>query len=490
MGKSIRWIVWSRGVVQLVSLLATVIVARLLSPADYGVIALVSLCIGTSAMLTELGLGAAIVQFRDLSERELNACFWLNVVATAIAFGVITWWSPAISQWFGSPQFADVLSVALLVLPIASLRAVPDGLLRRQLRLDYVSKAEMAASLMALPVVFALALLGAGVWALVAGMFITASVQTATSFFFARWHPGLRIGGRLSQIIIYSINALGARACWLLYDQADTFVVGKVSGSISLGLYSLAKQVGTIPAEKVAGVVNQLAGPLMAELQSQRDALRVSLLRGLQAVSWLTIPVSVAVVISADDLVHVILSEKWASAVPLFRLFGVYGAIRSLAVLFPPVLMARYRMRFLFIYNLALLAVMPLAFSGAALTAGPTGVACVWLLVYPAVMVWMAREALREAGASFAAALRTLTAPVVGSLCITVAMAGTRWLIEQWRPELTGVRLVATGIIGLAVFLGGVRTLGGSARADLHDIFRRLLPRRDVSVRLRAASVS
>src|SRR5881296_3626154 len=135
--RSLFWVVWSRGVVQVASLLSALLVARLLNPADYGLMALAGVWTYAMALIGELGLGAAIVQFRDLEDRELNACFWLVVAMAGLGY-----------------------------LVLYALRTVPDSLLRKRLELDRVSQAEMAAMLAATPVVLGMAWAGAGVWAL------------------------------------------------------------------------------------------------------------------------------------------------------------------------------------------------------------------------------------------------------------------------------------------------------------------------------------
>src|SRR5207245_5272696 len=171
------WVVWSRGVVQAVSFASTLVVARLLTPEDYGVMALAAVWTYIIWLVAELGLGAAILQFRDLDERELNTCFWLTLGVAGLGYVLLYAAAPAIGAWFVNPTLSPVLRVLGLTLPLSALRAVPDAMLRKRLELDKVSKAEIGAAVVAIPLVVGTAWGGGGVWALVAGALIAPLVQ-------------------------------------------------------------------------------------------------------------------------------------------------------------------------------------------------------------------------------------------------------------------------------------------------------------------------
>lgn len=474
--RSVFWITWSRGVVQLLSFLSTLAVARLLSPADYGLMALFAMCTYPLALLAELGLGAAIVQFRELDQRELNLCFWLSVAVAGAGYAAVYAAAPALAAWFGSPALSDILRVAGLSLPVVAVRVVPESLLRKRLELDRVSQAEIAATLATLPVVLGMAAAGAGVWALVAGSLLMPVVQGGVIFRFVRWRPGLGLGSeRLQPILGYGLATLGTRVGWAAYQQLDAFVLGKVSGDVVLGFYSMAKQLATLAVDKVSVVVNQLASPLMAELQADRGAMRISLLRGVRLAGCLAIPLSAGTALVAGDLVRVALTEKWLPMVPVLQVLCLFALIRSIDVLLPPVLFARYRAGFLFWWVGSVLLVMPPALWAGARLMGALGVALASLVVYPFLMVWMAREALRELEASWRMVWEQLR-PVVLAV---VVMAGAVLLV-RWAVPVSGVwdrllRLaVATGVGALA-YGGTLAWRGGPLMGELVEVARWLL---------------
>src|SRR5437773_338572 len=233
--RSVFWSVWSMGGMQVLSFFSMVFVARLLEPSDYGLIALTGVWVSTISLLSEMGLGATVIQFQDIDEYELNTCFWLNTTAAAIGYMALYMAAPAIGAWFGNPMLSEVLRVVGLSLPLAAIRGVPNSLLRRMIALDKTAQAEVAAACGALPVVVGLAWCGAGVWALVTGILLGALIQTSMTFSFVDWRPGLKMGSRrFKKLIHYSLAAQGSNVCWTVFDQTDAVVLGKVSGDVVL----------------------------------------------------------------------------------------------------------------------------------------------------------------------------------------------------------------------------------------------------------------
>ncbi len=481
--KSVFWIAWSRGALQIVSFLSTLIVARLLSPADYGLMALAMIWTSTLALISEMGVDTAIVQFRDLEERELNACFWLTMCVAGVGYLALYAAAPAIAAWFASPRLSDVLRVVGLTLPLVAFRVIPGGLLRKRLAFDKVSQAEIASTVVSIPLVLGMAWVGFGVWALVAGALAMPLVQGIASFWFVRWWPGLRVGGRrLQEILRYSLTTLGANVSWAVYYEADSFVLGTVSGEVVLGFYSMARQLAILPVTKVSVAVNQLAMPVMAELQADLRAMRASFLRVLRMVACLTVPLCIGMALVADDLVWIALGDKWLSIVPVLQVLCFYALIRSLDNLLPPVLFARYRAAFLFWWTVGLLLVMPFVFWAGAAWMGAVGVAMAHLVVYPFLMAWMARQVFSELDIGW----RTIwdqVRPVVGAVLVMVGVVLViRWTIPGSDFVNRLLRLTLASGMGALVYGFGIIWRGGPIAGEFREVAGWLLrPRTPVA---------
>lgn len=479
--RSVFWMVWSRGGVQILTFLGTLLVARMLRPGDYGLMALTGIWIYASELLAEMGLGAAIVQFRDLDDGELNACFWVTMAVACSTYGILFVAAPAISRWFAAPGLRQILPFAALTLPLVAIRVVPDSLLRKRLALHRIAQAEIVAGLVTTPLMVALAWEGAGVWALVAGAVCLSLVQTIVIFVFARWTPGLRVSGdRIRAILKYSIATLGQRITWAVFNQTDTLVLGKVAGAVVLGFYSMAMRLATLPVSKVTVAANQLAIPIMAELQTDRAAMRGKFLRGLRLVALLTAPLCVGTAVIAPDLIPVVLTAKWLPAVPVLQVLCLYALIRSADTLLPPVLLARYRVTYFFWWTIVMLIVMPVAFWAGAKWSGALGVAVAWVLVYPIYPAALAREAFREMELSWTTVWEEVR-PIVGaSVFMAIVVFAACATIPGNDSEARIIRLCVASVLGALLYGFGIFWQGGSTFRDAVElggwIFRRNQP--------------
>jgi O-antigen/teichoic acid export membrane protein len=450
--KSIVWLACSRGLMQGISFISTLVVMRLLTPSDYGLMALAAIWTTTVSWLVQLGLGAAIVQHRDVTDDDLNACFFLVVGLAALGWGGLYAVGPALGRWFASPMFAQVSRVLSAGIVLSALRLVPESLLRQRLAVHRIAQGEIVAWVLGMTTVITAAWHGAGVWALVAGTLANEIVWAASSYYWSGWRPGLRARGTaLGRLLRYGLTALGSSACWLVYAQADQFILGKVGGERVVGFYAMARSLATVVAEKIPMAVNQIAAPLMAELQTDRDRLRVSLLRALQLIAWVTFPLAAGVLLTGDVFVDVVLTEKWQAALPILYPLCVFGVVQSLGLVPLSALSARFRVGLVLRFHVILVVAMPAGFLVGALTAGGVGTAVVWATVYPLGMLWIAGRGFREVGASWSDVAAVLARPLAatGVMCAGLLVWRAAWV--HWGFDvnyLEELSLIAAGGVG------------------------------------------
>ncbi|HKN86581.1 MAG TPA: lipopolysaccharide biosynthesis protein [Nitrospiraceae bacterium] len=477
--KSVFWMVWSRGGVQVLSFIGTLLVARWLSPSDYGVIALVGIWTGTIAMVADMGLGWAIVQFPEVEEKELQGCFWLTLLMTSLAYLSLYAFAPAIAHWFDSPQLTAVLRVSGVTLLLFAFRLVPDAMLRKRLALDRIAQAEIMAAAASIPVMLVFAWIGAGVWALVFSSIVQAVIAALALIAFYPWWPRLQFSGRrLPAMLRFSASAIGANLGWSVYSQLDSLIVGKLTNEQTLGIYAMAKQLALMPVTKISVVVNQLAAPVMARIQDEQQRMRTAFLRLVRLVTCLTLPLCVGLALVAYDLIPVVLGDKWNQVAPLFQVFCLYALTHSVEVLLPPVLLARYRSGFLLKWTIALLVVMPGPFVAGALWQGALGAAIMLVLVYPIAMVWMASEALKELDLSAKELFRHLRPIAVPTGLMALSVWAVQWAlptVEFWQHLM---RLVVAATVGVAVYGSAVSLMRRPLAKELWEVMGWVLRRK------------
>ena len=475
---SIFWIVWSRGAVQLFAFATTLLVARILDPTDYGVMAVVTLFTATTGMLAEMGFGAAIIQFRDLDNHELNTCFWITMTLAICAYAALFLASPAIANWFAVPRIAELLPAVALVLPITACSVVSDGLMRKRLAFDRVSQAEIFAGLVTMPVTLGCALAGLGVWALAVGSLVGPAVRGTATIAFSRWHPGLHLGGkRIKEIIKFSLATLGVKTLWALREETDVVVLGKVTGDFTLGLYSMAKELALLPASKLSGIVNTLSSPLLAELQTDIDAMRVVFYRAVRLTAVIAVPTSAGIALVADDMVAVLLGPKWSPVGPLLRLLCAYAGLRAIDVLLPPILVARRRQNFLFLYCLTLFVLVAVAALLGAIWDGAKGLVICSTVAYCAVMTIMAKEAFAEIKGGFSEFWSETWPIFIATTAMAVAVFFLRELVMAGRLEPPLVRLVLSSVIGVTTYCTTLLMIGGPIISEGAQVVRWMVRR-------------
>jgi O-antigen/teichoic acid export membrane protein len=479
--RSIFWLAWSRGIVQLLSFATTVLIARILVPADYGVMALASMFILMAGVLAEMGLGGAIVQFRDLDRRELDTCFWITVSLAIIAYAVLALGASVIADWFAVPSLADVLPVLALGLPLNACTVVSASLLRKRLALDQISQAEIVGAVVTLPVMLYCALADFKVWTLVIGSLTGWTVRGAVIFAFAPWLPALRIGGaRAKEMLHFSLTITGVSILWAFREQADVAVIGKITGQVTVGLYSMAKDLAMLPTAKISSVVYMLSSPMMAELQTDIPAMRRAFFRAVRLISAIALPASAGIALVADDMVMVLLGPKWLPTVRVLRLLCPYAALRAVDVLLSPVLVARRRQKFLFWYFLALLFGVAAAVALGALWDGAPGAVMLLTPVYCVLMAIITKEVLAELNGSFSE-LWGETWPI---LAATAAMAAGVLLLREiafaGRTEPSLVELIVLSVSGAVTYFGVLFALGRAIIGEGAEVLGWMLRRRHV----------
>jgi PST family polysaccharide transporter len=292
------------------------------------------------------------------------------------------------------------------------------------------------------------------VWTLVIGYVVGPAVRSAATFAFAPWLPGFRIGGeRVKDVVRFSLSTLGIRFMWSLREAANSVVLGKVTGQAAVvGLYTMADDVAHLPGTKITPILNMLASPVMAELQTDIDGLRETFYRAFRLTVAIVVPTSAGMALVADDMVAVLLGPKWLPAAPLIRLISLYAAVRAVDVLLPPVLFARRRERFLFWYCLVLLFVMPGAAVLGAVWNGAAGMILFYTPAYCAVMIFMAREALAELKGKFSELWSQTWAIVAATAAMTVVVLILGELAARMQVDSPLARLALLSFAGAVTY--------------------------------------
>jgi O-antigen/teichoic acid export membrane protein len=329
-----KWMAVSQAGRVIAQLLGMVVLARLLSPSDFGVAAMAWLVTGLAGIFHDCGTKAAVIQRRELPSALLDSVFWLNVgVGLAIAI-LIALLAPLIAVAMREPQLTGVLWLLALAFPIGSLGLVQQALLERASRFRSVAVIECGAALAGLAAGVLAALDGWGVYslayqAIVASIVLTAGVGAAST-----WRPAWRCSlALIREIAGFSGNLLGFDVFNYFARNMDTVLIGRFLGATELGYYNLAYRMMLWPLQNISWVAARALFPTLSRLQDDKPRLRQGYVRAAAAVFLLTAPLTLGLFVLREPFVLALLGERWLKVADLLFWLAPVSMLQSVGTL-------------------------------------------------------------------------------------------------------------------------------------------------------------
>lgn len=434
---------------QLLSWGAVVYLARVLTPADYGLVGLAAVYLALIGILTEGGLGTSIITLRQMSDDEVAQVHTVSALLGLAGTVLTAAAAIPLGAFFRSPELPPVVAVLGLNAFLSSLRVVPVAILQRQLRFRGLAMVDGIHAVTGTLATTGLAILGWRYWALVAGN-LAANLVAAVVAGMMSHRRFARPRGSLGKYFGFTRDILVGRVAWFTYTNADFMVAGRMLGTAALGAYSFAWNIASTPVEKVTALVTRVTPGLFSRLQHDRAALTRYLLSLTEGLVFLTLPASIGLTVVADDFVLAYLGPQWVETILPLRILALYVTFRSVVTLLPQILTVLGQTRFLMINGLITAVVLPVSFVIGSRWGG-AGIAAVWALVYPIRLIPLYRRTLRALSLSFGTYLRAVWPATRASLLMLLALLATRALLP---PGLSSLgRLLGQVGVGAAVFL-------------------------------------
>jgi O-antigen/teichoic acid export membrane protein len=456
--KSGFWLAGTRFVTQVFSWVVTINVARLLSPEDYGLMAMATVFTGLAAVLGELGLGAAIVQRKEVSAEALASNFWLSVGAGVLlaGFGMALAYPTA---WaFGEARVIPITQLASVLFILNALQLVPQSLLVRGVRFREIGFIELAAVVTASLSMLAMARLGFGVWTLVTGTIIQNVASLILLLAVSRWRPHPRFRSHeVKPYLAYGLRVAGSRSFFYVFSVADKVVVGKLFDAQVLGYYSFAQQLASIPTDKIVSIFQQVAFPVFSRFQNDVGRCADFFRRATRYIALVVAPLFGGGMLLGEELILVLLGEKWAPIVPLFQMFCLSQFILAITVLSAVVHNAQGRPHWVLYLQIVNVTVVPISLyvaSGYSFYA--LGVP--WVTVFPAICIGWTLLTLHKLRIAWQSYATSLAWPVAGTALMLAGVAAVRRLLAEaggpFESALVSLGLsVSAGALLYAVYL-------------------------------------
>jgi lipopolysaccharide exporter len=321
----------SQGFTQAVRFGTTIVLARLLTPDDFGIVAIALVVSMLLDQLKDLGTGSAIVQRDVVDDALINAVFYLNLALGALLAGLMYLTAGPVADLLGNPDAAPVLEAFAAITFLTSFAQIHHSLLRRHLRFFELAVVTSTTAAVTAVVSITAAVLGMDYWALVAGTAAGAVVGTVMVWLYDPWRPALRRIelSSLQSIWGFSFHLFLSNLLFLVFNQVDKVIVSRFLGGAALGTYTLAQRTVTSPIATVSTVVAEVTFPAFSRRQDDDAALRGGFLKSSRVVALVTFPAMCGLAALATPAVAVIFGSDWSSLVPIIWLLAPVAAIQS-----------------------------------------------------------------------------------------------------------------------------------------------------------------
>jgi PST family polysaccharide transporter len=456
-----------------VSLIVFLILARLVEPSAFGLVALAAVYVTTVQALSDQGLATALIQREGLEAAHKDSAFWANLaVGVILGFVTLALAGPA-AAFYSEPRLAPILRWYALWPLLGSLSVVQQALLRRALRFRELALRQLAGAIAGGLVGIVMAYAGMGVWALVAQQLVNQAVALVVLWSIAEWRPRFAFSyPHFRHLFGFGFNVLAANVVRAIGFQADRLVLGYFLGATELGYYSVAQRLLAIVTDFVAGSAERIVVPLFSRIQGERERVNRGLMTAQRILSLITIPAFVGLAASAPVLMPVILGAKWQASVQSTQILAAASLGYCLSFFFGHVLTALGRPGL----RLGIVTAQALSQTVMSLIGVRFGVAGVAVAVTLNQILFYGVELLvlrSNAGFSLRAYLGEGLVPLAASIAMAAVVVLLGQAMAGQRPVF---QLLAQVALGLAIYGAIILVFARHRLTELLDIARGLRP--------------
>ncbi len=375
---------------------STAVLARLLTPADFGLIAMVTAVTGFVAMFKDAGLSMATVQRAEINHRQISTLFWINLGLSFVLMLLVAALAWPIAWFYGQPDLVPVTLVLAALFPLGGLTIQHQALLRRQMRFGTLAAIAVVSQAAGVAAAITTAIFGARYWALVAMMATSGIVNVLLVWIYCPWRPGLPARGTgVRPMLVFGGGFSVAQLFSYLNRNVDNVLLGQTWGPGPLGFYTKAYQLLFLPIQLVSGPISATLLPVLSRLQGHPVEFRRTYRAAVETMAALGVPLVVFCLLDAESLVLGILGPQWEPAILLFRALGPAALMGTVNIAGGVVLVATGRTDKLvrvtaftsFVYIVAFLISLPWAALGIAIATS-----VVYSISHPLVVAYCIRD--------------------------------------------------------------------------------------------------
>lgn len=482
---SAAWVGLSTAIIKVLAFITvTLVLARVLSPSDFGLVGLAWLAINSFDFLRELGITSALV-YRQEEDDAISAdvAYIALAAASVIIYAIVFVSAPWIEKFFTDADgLSAILRVLALTMLINAIGQVPYTLMAKNL--DFRNKAipEIIAGVGNSIVAIIMALSGFGVWSLVGGYLTDSILRNILVWFFTSWRPRLRFDRQVwSEMFTYGKHIVSSRILIFGITNIDDAMIGRVLGTASLGFYTLGYRLSNLPATHITKLISSVMFPAFSKIQKEQERIRKIFFQTIHVVVLVAAPISVATIILGPNFVHTYYLGRWDDAIVAMQWLTIYGFIRSIAANMGPILRAMGKPQWLSALALWRLITMAVLLYPAILWKGIVGVSILSAavaIVDFGIAAWMTKRLIGGSYVTYVTALGP-------ALLVAAITAGVGWLMLSLVPPIHRMFPLLIALIVMAGLYGLIMWWADSLFRQLSvSVMRRFGPTQKLAARL------
>lgn len=337
----VGWSYAERIMAQAITLLISIVLARLLSPDHYGVISIVTVFITIGDALVVGGFGNALVQKKETEEIDFNSICWVSITVSLAVYCILFLSAPLVSTFYSMPQLTPIIRVMGIKFIFSAFNSVQHAYVQKNMMFRKLFYSSVAGSAVSAVVGIAMALSGFGIWALVAQYMSLSVINTLVLFCTIAWKPKLEISwNSVKQLWNYGAKVLGATMVYTIRDNIRTLLIGKRFSSADLAHYNQGQKYPALLVTDIVASLGNVLFPLMSKNQSDVGKVKQLMRETICMSSYILTPAVLGIFAVGDTFVQVVLTEKWMPCVPFLRIMCLVYVTRSLSTVFQKALLA------------------------------------------------------------------------------------------------------------------------------------------------------
>ncbi|NOY52647.1 MAG: lipopolysaccharide biosynthesis protein [Deltaproteobacteria bacterium] len=347
--KSVFWSAVEQVGPRIVQFIVLVILARLLMPAEFGLIGMLTVFIALGHIFLDSGFGSALIQKQDATETHYTSVFYANLLLSLLTATALWEAAPWIARFYKQPALVSLTRVLAFNFIFAALGVIQTTLMTKELDFKTQAKVRLIAVTGSGVIGIGMAFMHFGVWSLVGQTLSGTLLDSLTLWFFSRWRPGRNFSlSALRELFGFSSRLLGSGVLDALFRNAYNVAIGKLFAPSELGYYTRARSIQQIPSQTMGGVVGRVAFPVFSRMQGEPERMKNAVRKALKTIALVNFPMMIGLIVTARPLVLVLLGKRWEPAVPFLQMLAIVGLFYPLSMVNLNVLLANGRSDLMF----------------------------------------------------------------------------------------------------------------------------------------------